>query len=84
MHVLRTSALVLLGIAALDGAFDAVEYLVSRLTGNPAADLWPTLLGIGLVLLIADLLIEHRATVLQCLRETGAWIQSKLGGSSGK
>lgn len=81
MKVLRSAALVILGIAALDGILDGIENIVARLTGRESVDLWPMLLSLGLVVLVVDLLIEYRATILKCLRETGEWIQSKISGS---
>ena len=83
MRALRTAALVMLGIAAVDGILDGVERLVAKLTDRPAVNLWPILLSIGLVVLVVDLLIEYRTSVGNCCRETVAWIQSKLGRSSG-
>ena len=83
MRALRTAALVMLGIAAVDGILDGVEYLIARLTDGSAVNVWPILLCIGLAVLVVDLLIEHRTSVGKCCRETGAWIQSKLGRSSG-
>lgn len=73
----------MLGIAAVDGILDGIEKLISRLTGRVDVDLWPMLLGMGLVVLVIDLLIEYRASVAKCCRETTAWIQSKFGKSSG-
>lgn len=81
MKVLRSAALVILGIAALDGILDGIENVVARLTGRESVDLWPMLLSLGLVVLVVDLLIEYRATILKCFRETGEWIQSKISGS---
>ena len=83
MRGLRTAALVMLGIAAVDGGLDGVECLVGYLAGKPNVDLWPILLGTGLAVLVVDLLIEHRASVAKCCRETTEWIQNKFGGSSG-
>lgn len=82
MNALRTSALVMLGIAALDGTLDGVEYLVGWLTGRPGVDLWPLLLGLGLAVLVLDLLITYRESIFKCIREAGSWFQSKTDKSN--
>lgn len=83
MNALRTAAIVMLGIAALDGTLDGVEYIVSWMTGHPGVDLWPILLGLGLAVLVIDLLITYRESIFRCFRDTADWIQSKTGKSSG-
>jgi len=73
----------MLAIAAIDGVFELIEYVIAQFMWMESVNLWPVMLGTGLVVLVVDLLIEYRGAVGRCCRDTASWIQSKLSGSAG-
>ena len=77
MRGLRTTAFVMLGIAAFDAAVDGVEFLIERYTTTSNANLWPVLLGTGIALMVADVLIEHRTEIGRTVRRMTARIARK-------
>jgi len=67
MRPLRTAALVMVAIAAVDGLIDGVEYLAT-------ANLWPVMLLTGLAVLIVDMLFDKRTAIGRLWNRLLEWI----------
>ena len=78
MNSLRTAAVVMFAIAAIDAVIDGVEYLAGRLTGSDPANLWPVLVGTGIALIIVELLSDKRSFLGRKCHDGLEWIGAKL------
>lgn len=80
MSALRTAAVVMFAIAAVDAAIDGIEALADMIPGTEGVNLWPVLLWTGAAVIILDLIVDRRTFIGRICYDIMEWLAAKVRG----